>query len=144
MPASNGCQLLRKHHISQAVDDALTDKPGASTLTRKEQRFVGEYLYDLNATQAAIRAGYSARSAAEIGSQNIRKLQIAQAIDDALIGSRLLRKVYIAPRIVWLPPTEKTRYFTSRNPSRIWRDKRGHHRPSHVKKKQYFTGRKYV
>jgi len=41
-------------------------------LTPKQERFVGEYLIDLNATQAAIRAGYSPSSAAEIGYENLR------------------------------------------------------------------------
>ena len=49
-------------------------------LTEKQQRFVDEYLIDLNATQAAIRAGYSARTAAEQGSENLRKPHIADAI----------------------------------------------------------------
>ena len=49
-------------------------------MTPKQQRFVDEYLIDLNATQAAIRAGYSENSAAEQGYANIRKPQIAAAI----------------------------------------------------------------
>ena len=47
-----------------------------SRLTDKQQRFVEEYLIDLNATQAAVRAGYSEKTAAEIGSENLRKPQI--------------------------------------------------------------------
>jgi phage terminase small subunit len=49
-------------------------------MTPKQQRFVQEYLTDLNATQAAIRAGYSAATAAEIGRQNLGKLEVAEAI----------------------------------------------------------------
>lgn len=49
-------------------------------LTAKQQRFVDEYMVDLNATQAAIRAGYSKRSAAEAGYENLRKPQIAAAV----------------------------------------------------------------
>lgn len=52
-------------------------------MTPKQQRFVEEYLVDLNATQAAIRAGYSARTAEKIGSENIRKPEIAKAIGEA-------------------------------------------------------------
>src|SRR5215208_4155617 len=52
-------------------------------LTPKQERFVGEYLKDLNATQAAIRAGYSPSSAAEIGYENLRKPQMATAISEA-------------------------------------------------------------
>jgi phage terminase small subunit len=51
--------------------------------TAKQARFVEEYLIDLNATQAAIRAGYSAKTAGQIGEQNLRKLEIASAISDA-------------------------------------------------------------
>lgn len=53
-------------------------------LTAKQKRFVEEYLIDLNATQAAIRAGYSVRSASEIGNENLRKPQIRAHIDEAL------------------------------------------------------------
>jgi phage terminase small subunit len=52
-------------------------------LTPKQQRFVDEYLLDLNATQAAIRAGYSARTAASIGEENLRKPDIAAAVQAA-------------------------------------------------------------
>ena len=49
-------------------------------LTDKQARFVEEYLVDLNATQAAIRAGYSADSAAVIGCENLTKPNVAAAI----------------------------------------------------------------
>lgn len=49
-------------------------------LTPKESRFVDEYLVDLNATQAAIRAGYSARTARSIASENLTKPNIQAAI----------------------------------------------------------------
>ena len=52
-------------------------------LTPKQQRFVDEYLIDLNATQAAIRAGYSPKTANEQGAQNLAKLSIAEAIKEA-------------------------------------------------------------
>ena len=52
-------------------------------LTDKQQKFVEEYLIDLNATQAAIRAGYSENSANEIGCQNLAKLNIAKAVQKA-------------------------------------------------------------
>lgn len=53
-------------------------------LTEKQQRFVDEYLIDLNATQAAIRAGYSVNTANEQGSQNLAKLSIQQAIAEKM------------------------------------------------------------
>ena len=48
--------------------------------TAKQQRFVEEYPVDFNATQAAIRAGYSERTAGSIGDENLRKPDIAEAI----------------------------------------------------------------
>lgn len=57
----------------------MTDKK----LTPKQQRFVSEYLIDLNATQAAIRAGYSKKTARQIGEQNLSKLDISKAIAEA-------------------------------------------------------------
>jgi len=52
-------------------------------LRPKQQRFIDEYLLDLNATQAAIRAGYSVKTAASVGAENLRKPQIAEAITKA-------------------------------------------------------------
>ncbi len=49
-------------------------------LTGKQECFVDEYLVDLNATQAAIRAGYSPNCAGQIGEENLKKPQIAAAV----------------------------------------------------------------
>ena len=54
-----------------------------ANLTPKQQRFVEEYLIDLNATQAAIRAGYSEKTAKDIGCENLAKPNIAKAIQEA-------------------------------------------------------------
>lgn len=54
-----------------------------SKLTPKQAAFVAEYLTDLNATQAAIRAGYSPKTAYRTGADNLRKPQIAAAIAEA-------------------------------------------------------------
>lgn len=53
-------------------------------LTPKQQMFVEEYLIDLNATQAAIRAGYSVKNAGKIGPELLGKTRIKQAVDKAL------------------------------------------------------------
>ena len=53
-------------------------------LTDKQKRFVSEYLIDLNATQAAIRAGYSAKTAGRIGGENVQKPEIQKAISEAM------------------------------------------------------------
>lgn len=50
-------------------------------LTAKQQRFCDEYLIDLNATQAAIRAGYSKKTANRIGTENLSKLVIREYIE---------------------------------------------------------------
>lgn len=49
-------------------------------LSAKQEQFCREYLVDLNATQAAIRAGYSAKTAAVIGNENLIKPYIAERI----------------------------------------------------------------
>lgn len=51
-------------------------------LTAKQQRFVDEYLIDLNGAQAAIRAGYSKKTAKEIASETLTKPNVAAAIAD--------------------------------------------------------------
>jgi len=53
-------------------------------LTAKQRLFVAEYLIDLNATKAAIRAGYSTRTAEWIGHQQLKKTQVSSAIQKAM------------------------------------------------------------
>jgi phage terminase small subunit len=53
-------------------------------LTPKQQRFVDEYLVDLNGTRAAIRAGYSADSARFIAAENLTKPNIRAAIEERM------------------------------------------------------------
>ena len=50
------------------------------SLTLKQEAFVSEYLVDLNATQAAIRAGYSEKTAYSIGQENLKKPEVAEAV----------------------------------------------------------------
>lgn len=54
----------------------------ADKLTDKQERFCQEYMIDSNATQAAIRAGYSAKTAQEQGSQHLSKLIIQTRIKE--------------------------------------------------------------
>lgn len=56
----------------------------AKKLTDKQKKFVEEYLIDLNATQAAIRAGYKPENAQQIGSENLSKLVISNAIAESM------------------------------------------------------------
>ena len=53
-------------------------------MTNKQKRFIEEYLIDFNATQSAIRAGYSVNSADKIGTENLKKPQIKSKIEKAL------------------------------------------------------------
>ena len=56
----------------------------ASTLTEKERIFADEYIKTTNATQSAIKAGYSEKSASSKGSQLLRKVKVRKYIDDVM------------------------------------------------------------
>ena len=60
------------------------DRKAEQRLTDKQRLFVQEYIIDLNATQAAIRAGYSQDSARQIGADNLSKTYIQEAIQEAM------------------------------------------------------------
>ena len=51
-------------------------------LTEKEEMFCNEYVVDFNGTQAAIRSGYSEKTACSIASENLRKLHIKNRIKE--------------------------------------------------------------
>ena len=83
-------------------------------LTPKQARFVAEYLVDLNATQAAIRAGYSEKTAGAQGFENLTKPEIASAvaagqshqlqtaeISAARVLEELRRLAFCDPRAFW-------------------------------------------
>lgn len=53
-------------------------------MTEKQKRFCDEYLIDLNATQAAIRAGYSEKTARAIGAENLTKPNIKAYIEERM------------------------------------------------------------
>ena len=67
---------VRTAQKEQSAEE-LVDDDG---LTAQQRRFVAEYLKDANATQAAIRAGYSKRNADKIGPELLGKTRVAQAI----------------------------------------------------------------
>ena len=68
-------------------------------MTKKQKRFIEEYLIDLNATQAAIRAGYSPDTAKSIGSENLTKPDIQARIAKAM-AERSRRTGVNADRVV--------------------------------------------
>jgi phage terminase small subunit len=68
-------------------------------LTKQQIQFVKEYLLDLNAKEAAIRAGYSVNSACEIGYQLLQKTSVQEAIDKQL-QERSLRTEVTQDRVL--------------------------------------------
>lgn len=68
-------------------------------LTPKQQRFVEEYLIDLNATQAAVRAGYSAKTAGSIGEQLLKKLEIQETLSERM-KARAVRTEVTQDRVI--------------------------------------------
>jgi phage terminase small subunit len=77
VPGGAETKLTKKNPASKSA------APG-SRLTPKQALFVAEYLVDLNATQAAIRAGYSERTAEQQGSRLLQHPLIAEAIEAAM------------------------------------------------------------
>lgn len=60
----------------------MTDYHNKKKLSPKQVRFCQEYVVDLNATQAAIRAGYSVKTAYSIGNENLKKPEIKNFISE--------------------------------------------------------------
>lgn len=56
----------------------------ATRMTAKQKRFCDEYLIDLNATQAAIRAGYSKKTAKQVANENLTKPYLKKYIDERM------------------------------------------------------------
>ena len=71
----------------------------AKKLTPKQKAFCEEYIIDFNGTQSAIRAGYSKKTANEIASQNLTKLNI-QEYTQELIAKRSERTEITADRVL--------------------------------------------
>lgn len=78
---------------------AKQDEVWGDDLTAKQRAFCQEYLVDLNATQAAIRAGYSEASAYSIGQENLTKPEI-QASVQILMNKRAKRVEVNADRVL--------------------------------------------
>ena len=81
-------------------------------MTPKQARFVAEYLIDLNATQAAIRAGYSARNADVVGPRLLGNVGIAAAVADGQkalyerLGASAERVMYVNQCILNADPAD--------------------------------------
>jgi hypothetical protein len=80
----------------ETLSTAAADK---DPLTPKQRKFVQEYLIDLNATAAARRAGYSAKTANELGYKVKRNPAVAQAIAEALAEQTGISKAFIVDEL---------------------------------------------
>ena len=69
-------------------------------LTEKQKKFCQEYLIDLNAKQAAIRAGYSEDTSGEMGYENLNKPHLRKYIDERLEEAMRNRKTELKTRVL--------------------------------------------
>lgn len=79
---------------SESIAYVEPDIPESLELTDKQRVFVQEYLVDFNATQAAVRAGYSENTAGQIAYENLKKPYIQLAIQKALMARSEKTRVY--------------------------------------------------
>lgn len=82
-------------------------------MTEKQRLFCKEYMIDLNATQAAIRAGYSVDTAYAIGWENLRKPEIKEEISK-LLAERHITKDGVVKLISDIARTDLNDYFKVR------------------------------
>lgn len=85
-PAAQSKKAVGKVAPAQSTRNVKNNSKEAAPqlgLTPKQQRFVDEYLVDLNGTQAAIRAGYSPATARQMAAENLSKPYIELAIAEA-------------------------------------------------------------
>src|SRR5690606_37579871 len=80
-------------------EPSRTRQTWSMALTTKQEQFCREYLVVLNATQAAIRAGYSKKTANEQGAQNLAKLSVKKRIQE-LLAERAKRTELTADWVV--------------------------------------------
>lgn len=89
-------------------------------LTPKQEWFIREYLRDLNATQAAIRAGYSRRTARSIAQENLTKPDIQEAIQEAMVMREKRTEVtqdYVIEKLIEDIEDQNNKYTTIRTKS---------------------------
>lgn len=107
-------------------------------LTPKQKRFIDEYLVDFNATKAAIRAGYSAKTARQIGQQNLSKLDIREAIKsqfDEIHDMQKKKLIQAADKAInaLIETVENGRGLARVNASNSILDRAGHKPIDHIK-----------
>src|SRR5690348_14082739 len=74
------CTIAAAIEAMARTDDSMTDQD----LTPRQAKFVQEYMVDLNATQAAIRAGYSPQTAEQQGARLLKNVKVASTVQAAL------------------------------------------------------------
>lgn len=87
----------------------------AGKLTAKQQRFVEEYLVDLNATQAAIRAGYSKKTAQEQSSRLLSNVMVAAEIEArrTVVSKKLeISREWVLERLAAIADAQQADYTT--------------------------------
>jgi phage terminase small subunit len=89
----------------------------------RQQKFCQEYLLDFNATQAAIRAGYSKKTARQIGQQNLTKLDIKKYLSQ--ITEKITKKMELDAQYV-ITKIHETYLFNSEVEEKKKRDNTVH------------------
>ena len=74
---------MTAHSMGSGGRNIMSDSQQANRMTPKQAAFIDEYLIDHNGTQAAIRAGYSARTARQQAVELLANAEVQQAIKDA-------------------------------------------------------------
>lgn len=77
----------------------MTEKKTEPKLTPKQRKFINEYIKEENKTQAALKAGYSKKSAAEMGYENMKKPHVQDAYNKKL--NEVFEKLQIGPEFVF-------------------------------------------
>lgn len=112
--------MATKPTAKKAKGEKEPKPAGEAKLTAKQELFCQEYLVDLNATQAAIRAGYSEATAKEQGSRMFTNVNISSRVKE-LMAARiektgvtqewvLMRLVEISDRCVQAKPVQEWDY----------------------------------
>jgi hypothetical protein len=111
-PARKATKKAVKAPAQDAAPDVSVDDSAAQARLRRAQEivngfdlppkvrlFVVEYAKDMNGTQAAIRAGYSAKTAQEQSSQHLSKLMVKQAVD-AVMNDRIEQGIFDGDMVI--------------------------------------------
>ncbi len=105
------CNPYRNEKIIKMIENGLDTGQNDDILqdmTPKRQRFVQEYLKDCNGTQAAIRAGYSSKTAGSQAERLLRNVALKQAVDTGLAKRTETLGISKADNLSWLARVRDT------------------------------------